>query len=82
MVTNAHVSLASQPQYLPHDSLAHTPPRYVPTLTIKSPPSRVISEMMVSSLMVLSVCSLFLALVNIIKMRLSMPITAPSIRKP
>ena len=36
MDIRAHVSLGSHPQYLPHDSFAHTAPKKIPiTINIK-----------------------------------------------
>ena len=49
MLTNAHVSLGSQPQYLPHDSFAQTPPSNVTIASINKPTSKVFSFIIVIS---------------------------------
>src|SRR5690606_27861970 len=57
--TKAQVSFGSQLQYLPQDSLAQIPPRKVPTVRAYNPMVSDISETIVSSFIVLSLCWLY-----------------------
>jgi hypothetical protein len=62
MEMKAHVSLGSQLQYLPHDSLAQIPPRSF-LLKAKRPTVNDISETITSSFNVVS-CNLYVSLLK------------------
>ena len=82
MLIKAQVSLGSQPQYLPQLSLAHMPPRKFPIANITKPTVKAISLIMVSSLMLMSMRSLFSSLVRIINNKVTTPKIMPIAKGP